>query len=269
MKIGWSGVGNMSSAIIRGLLASPVSQNYSLHAYTRSGPQSDNAMHQKLQWHKSNKELAAAVDILVLGVKPYVIADVLQDIQDLEKLPLIVSLAAGTTTASMLQELPSKQNIGLVRVMPNTPSQIGEGMTGLYANKYVSDAQRDNITEIFQSVGQILWLDTEESFHGLTAISGSGPAYYFMFTQALIDAGVAQGLSLQQASQLAIQTAKGASLLMANSEHDPRTLQKEVTSPNGTTHAATQTLAQEGLNECVAHAVDAAAQRSKELSESG
>jgi len=265
MKIGFAGVGNMAQAIINGLLEQPESA-YSLYGFAPSGPKSPTSKWQRVQWLASNFELAQTVDLLVLAVKPHMIKTVLGELQDVPKLPLLVSLAAGTTTATIRDCCRDDQLNGIARVMPNTPSAVGAGMSGLFATEQTNAEGKQAIETIFQSVGSTLWLADEDQFHALTAISGSGPAYYFMFTAALIEAGQAAGLSQAQAHQLAIATAHGAGQLMQQSDVDPKTLQQQVTSPNGTTHAATTSLAANQLTDIITQAVEAARLRSIELS---
>ena len=266
MKLGFSGVGNMSSAIISGLLESKDMQSVEIHAYSPSGPKSHIEFHQKLKWHTSNAEMAQKVDILVLGVKPQMITSVVSEVAASGAKPLLVSLAAGFTLATI--ENAAAPHTPIIRTMPNTPSAISQGMTGLFANDLVNNEQRQFIDLLFKAIGQVLWLSEEQKFHVLTAISGSGPAYFFQFTDMLIKAGEALGLTHEEASTLAVQTAKGAGLLMAESGKPPVQLQKEVTSPNGTTFAATEVFKNDGIEALVLKAVDAAQNRSQELSQS-
>jgi len=263
MNIGFAGVGNMASAIINGLLQHTIPGVTGLHAYSPSGAKS--AFESCLTWHSSNKELANAVDIIVIGVKPHLVTSVLADIQDTANQPMIVSLAAGVTTSTIEAHTASKTAV--IRTMPNTPSAINAGMTGLFHNHQVTEQQKQIINALFLSIGEVLWLNDESKFHVLTAISGSGPAYFFQFTDALIKAGIDQGLTAEEAAILAVQTAKGAGLLMSKSGKTPAQLQKEVTSPNGTTAAATNCFQKDGLFQLVDTAVSCARQRSIELSE--
>lgn len=268
MKVGFSGVGNMSSAIIHGLLQQNLSAVSSLHAFSPSGPKSEKPMHQQLHWHASNSALAQAVDVMILGVKPKMIPAVLNEIRSTTDLPLVVSLAAGITTSTMEQHLGEQpKKPAIIRTMPNTPSAVGAGMTGLFANKEVDTDQRDFTQTLFSSIGEVLWLSDEDKFHALTAISGSGPAYFFQFTNAMILAGMEKGLSKEEATLLAVQTAKGAGLLMAETGKPPAQLQQEVTSPNGTTYAATEVLRKGNIDTLVMSALGAAHDRSVELSQ--
>lgn len=267
MKVGFSGVGNMSSAIINGLLKQNLSKIASLHGFSPSGPKPEVPCHQSLQWHESNLKLAQAVDVLVLGVKPRMIKQVLQEIRDVQPMPLLVSLAAGVTTESMRAQIDPARQAGIIRTMPNTPSAVGAGMTGLYADDKVSPEHKQFLNEIFASIGEVLWLDQEEKFHVLTAVSGSGPAYFFQFTNALMQAGIRQGLTHAEAKTLAVHTARGAGLLMSETGKEPLQLQKEVTSPNGTTFAATEVFCKSGIDQLADNAVTAARQRSIELSQ--
>lgn len=268
MKVGFSGVGNMASAIINGLIKQELGVITSLHAFSPSGPKAEKPMHQQLQWHDSNLAMAQQVDVIVLGVKPKMIPPVLEEIRSASSLPLLISLAAGVTTDTMKKHLePQSTPPSIIRTMPNTPSAVGAGMTGLYANEAVSKNHQDFTTTLFSSIGDILWLSNEEKFHALTAMSGSGPAYFFQFTNAMILAGMEKGLSKEEATRLAVQTAKGAGLLMAETGTEPAQLQKEVTSPNGTTFAATEVFREGEIDKLVQTAITAAHDRSKELSQ--
>jgi len=148
---------------------------------------------------------------------------------------LHLSVAAGITTDSMARWLDSPH---IVRAMPNTPALIGQGMTGLFARPEVSARARTQVEQILASTGQFLWVEKEEQLDAVTALSGSGPAYVFLFLEAMMQAGSAMGLPAAQARQLALATFQGATQLAAQSNETPATLRQRVTSPGGTTHAA-------------------------------
>ena len=154
----------------------------------------------------------------------------------------------------------------IVRCMPNTPALIGAGATGLFANAQASAAQRERAETILGAAGRTAWIESEELMDTVTALSGSGPAYFFLLVEALEDAAVAQGLPRETARMLASQTCLGAGRMLVEGDEAPGKLRERVTSPGGTTAAALNTFEAGHFRELVAKAVDAAAQRSKELS---
>jgi pyrroline-5-carboxylate reductase len=155
----------------------------------------------------------------------------------------------------------------IIRAMPNTPALISEGMTGLYADSKVSSVDRQLASDICSAVGKVVWVESEKQMDDITAVSGSGPAYVFAFLEALEKSAIAQGLTLEQARLLAIQTLQGAAKLAANSSESPATLRERVTSKGGTTFAALQILEQHHWSEIMMKAVAAASQRSAEMGE--
>ncbi|WP_139292822.1 pyrroline-5-carboxylate reductase family protein, partial [Pseudomonas aeruginosa] len=153
------------------------------------------------------------------------------------------------------------------RCMPNTPALLRQGASGLYANAQVSAAQREQAGQLLSAVGIALWLDDEAQIDAVTAVSGSGPAYFFLLMQAMTDAGEKLGLSRETASRLTLQTALGAAQMALSSEVEPAELRRRVTSPNGTTEAAIKSFQANGFEALVEQALNAASQRSAELAE--
>ena len=211
--------------------------------------------------------LAAPPDIVVLAVKPQYAGEVLP--------PLVPFLGANTVVISLLAGLSLQDLSGLlgdhpsiIRTMPNTPAAIGLGITALIAASGVSDGQREDATHLMQAVGQAVWLDDEKQMDAVTAISGSGPAYLFHMAEAMTSAAVNLGLPDELAAQLAIQTIVGAAGMMTEEGAEPAKLRRDVTSPAGTTEAALDVLMAEqmGLTNIIRRATQAAAQRSRELS---
>ena len=176
---------------------------------------------------------------------------------------VVISIAAGITTGSLQSWLGGHGAI--VRCMPNTPALVQTGASGLFASQQVSEAQRNQAEAILSAVGIVTWLDSEALIDPVTAVSGSGPAYFFMMMEAMIEAGVEQGLSLEEASQLTIQTALGAAKLAQSSDVDVAELRRRVTSPNGTTEQAVKAFEAGGLKDLVAAAMTACRDRSIEL----
>lgn len=212
-----------------------------------------------------NRHCAGQSDILILAVKPQVMAQVCREIAPVVQntRPLVVSIAAGLTTATLDAWLGG--GLPLVRVMPNTPSLVGKGAAGLYANSAVSDAQKQAIQAVFASIGSALWVDDENLLHGVTALSGSGPAYFFLFLEALEAAATQAGIDAATARELAIQTMAGAAEMAARSDEDPAQLKRNVMSPGGTTERAIRAFEDGGLRDLVRQAFDAAYQRSQEM----
>ncbi len=218
--------------------------------------------------HRDVAKLPATdYDLVVLAVKPTMVREALQSI-DPARLAnaLVVSVMAGVSCASIAAALPVPCPI--VRSMPNTPVIARQGCTGLFGSNDVTAAQRRTISNLFDTVGLAVWLDEEEQLHALTAISGSGPAYYHLFSEALTEAGIKLGLPAELARQLAAQTALGAATLQNQADADFAALRQAVTSPNGTTHAAIQVYEKDAaLRTLVAEATAAARARSIELAQ--
>jgi len=208
--------------------------------------------------------LAGKPSVLVLGCKPQQIDELPGSIDKLSSGSLVLSIMAGITTSRLTQAFPEARNI--VRSMPNTPGQIGHGVTGYLFAQSPNTEDQNIIKSILSSLGQVYELGEEEDLDRITAISGSGPAYVFEFTCALEEAARAIGLSAKSSRALAISTVSGAARLMESSELHPKELRDQVTSPNGTTQAALESFSSDNLRTIVRHAVEAAKARSIELS---
>jgi len=203
-------------------------------------------------------------NVLVLAVKPQIIFAVMDGLKAVVgPQTLVVSIAAGISIATISQGLQTGR---VVRTMPNTPAQVGRGMTGAVAGPEVGTEDRARVDALLSAAGQVAWFDAEGDLDAVTAVSGSGPAYVFNLVEALAAAGVAQGLSETVAMQLARQTVIGSAALMEADPAPAGVLRQNVTSPNGTTAAALAVLmADDGLTPLVGRAVDAARRRSEEL----
>ena len=208
-----------------------------------------------------------AQDIVVLAVKPQVMAQAARGLAAAVQhgRPLVISIAAGIRCADLERWLGG--NVALVRSMPNTPALIRSGASALYANDKVSAEQRSAAEHILRAVGLALWVEDENLLDAVTALSGSGPAYFFLFMEALQRAGTALGLPADVARLLTLQTALGAARMALESSEPPETLRARVTSKGGTTEQALQSLLASDLPGAVHKAVVAAAQRSRELAE--
>jgi len=255
------GAGAMGSAIATALKI----KQYKLSISNRSKEKLDSLL-DKIEFtpYLSTEEMidTESPAVLIIASKPKDIREVLEGIKNLKKECLIISVLAGTSIKTIEDKFPLNP---IVRAMPNTPSQIGAGITALCLNQNCSKADRELTEEIFSTVGKVLFIEDEHKMHAVTALSGSGPAYYFLLTEALIKAGVEQGLSQTEAKLLASQTFLGSGLLLDKSQTSPLELRQAVTSPNGTTHAAISSLERDGFTEIISHAIDAATKRSLEL----
>ena len=215
--------------------------------------------------YDDNAEAVAGADVIILAVKPQVMAEASASIAPAVQAnsALVISIAAGVTIASMQSRLGAQAAI--VRCMPNTPALLGCGASGLYANTHVTRQQRDHAQAILAAVGTTCWVDTEQALDAITALSGSGPAYFFLFMEAMIDAGCALGLDRATATALATQTGLGASRMALESDVDLVELRRRVTSPAGTTERAIESFEADKLRDVVSNAMQAAADRAAEM----
>ena len=265
-KIGFIGGGNMASSLISGLIAS----GHSPQQIWVSDIDADrlNSLAEKLKVNitGSNDTLVNETDVLVLAVKPQSIQAVSESISSRvqQKRPLVVSIAAGVSQASLAHWL-GKQ-VAIVRCMPNTPALVLTGATALHANVNVSAEQRDLAENILRAVGLAIWVADEAELHAVTAVSGSGPAYFFLLMEAMEKTALDLGLTDQTARLLVQQTALGAAKIALESSESPEQLRKRVTSPGGTTQSALETFEQGGFMNLVAKALHAARDRSIEMS---
>lgn len=259
-KVGIIGVGNMGEALLAGLVHSGFNPSDICIAVKRE--ERGVELNKKYGVEVVSASIAAGSEVVLLGVKPKDILDLTSSIKSsLKPGSLVISVAAGKTISSFETILGLH---AIARVMPNTPTMLGKGMAGISYNSQVSLQQKEVVRSLFASSGK--WVEVEESLQdAVTATSGSGPAYFFAFVEAMIEGGKKLGLSEEVASTLAIQTVVGAAEMLQNSGKSPSTLRENVTSPNGTTFAALTNFAEGGLSDLVANSMAAAAKRSKEL----
>jgi len=212
-----------------------------------------------------NAEAVAGADVVIMAVKPQVMAEATNSIARAVRAnrALVISIAAGITITSMQARLGPQAAI--VRCMPNTPALVGCGASALFANANVSPAQRDHAEAILGAVGITCWVPGEAELDAITALSGSGPAYFFLFIEAMIDAGVELGLDRETATAMALQTGLGAARMGLESDVDLVELRRRVTSPGGTTERAIDSFENGGLRRIVAQAMHAAADRAAEM----
>ena len=270
-KISFIGGGNMAQALISGLIGRGINPS----DITVADPSEDirnNLKQQKINavdptgnTETDNSQVAVkGADVVVLAVKPQVMRQVVSDFADVLDRQLIISVAAGLSTDSISKMLGGYKNI--VRAMPNTPAMIQKGATGLYATDYINEADKTLAASVMAASGLVSWVQQEEQLHAVTAVSGSAPAYFFYMLEAMIEAAVEQGLDRKQAAALAMQTALGAAQMAITSEEGPAELRRKVTSPNGTTQAAIESLQQDDFAQVMKKAMQACYTRSEEIS---
>jgi len=266
-RIAFIGGGNMARSLVAGLIA----DNHEPSALTVSDPVAEmrSRLAETYGVHTTddNAAAAAAAEVVVLAVKPQAAPEVCRALAPHlpRPAPLVISVMAGVTEAAICSWLGGETP--LVRSMPNTPVLVQSGAIGLHANAAATAAQRNLAEEILRAGGLTRWVDTEADLDAVTAVSGSGPAYFFLFMEALEQAAIAEGLDADTARLLAIQTALGAARMAVESDESPAELRRRVTSPGGTTERALGTLTDGGLEPLLARAVAAARARAQELSQ--
>ena len=263
--IGFIGAGNMAYALIKGLLnngfdASQINISDPMKRLLRN-----RESELKVTTYSDNASLLSNSDVIFFAVKPQVLSSVCLELKGVVKSKhLFVSIVAGIRSSDINRWLGG--NFSLIRTMPNTPALFQSGVTGLFANELVDNEQKSLVSSILSSVGECFWVNEEKLIDAITAISGSGPAYFFLLMESMKQAGMALGLDEETANSLSIQTAYGASLMANKTGKDSRTLRSEVTSPNGTTQSAIESFQDQNFEGIVANATRAAYDRARELS---
>jgi pyrroline-5-carboxylate reductase len=266
MNIGFIGGGNMARSLIGGLLA----RGWQAEQIVVADPLPAQLDALRAQWPvrvtDDNALAAHDADVIVLAVKPQMMRKAADAIRTAigARRPLLISVAAGIRASDIQRWLPG---IAIVRAMPNRPALQGCGMTGLYATDDVSIERRELAEQMLSAVGATLWLEREQHMDIVTAVSGSGPAYFFLLIEMLEQAGVAQGLSPEVSRRLAIETAYGAGAMAHEASDPPSVLREQVTSKGGTTAAALQVLEERRVREAFDAAVAAATRRAAELAD--
>ena len=265
LKVGFVGAGNMASSIIGGLLEQGVpAENISasdpsvecLDRLATLGP---------IATSQDNREAVNGADVVILAVKPQVMTAVTGTIRDALSTQgaMAISIAAGITLQSLEQGLGS--TTAIVRCMPNTPALLRAGASALYANAATGSEQRHLAETILAAVGTVCWVPEESQLDAVTALSGSGPAYFFLFMEAMVAAGIRLGLDPETSRELAVQTGLGSARMAAVGDTSLEELRRRVTSPGGTTERAVESFEAAGLRAIVDAAMTAAAARSEEL----
>ena len=266
-RLAFIGAGNMARSLIGGLIA----DGWDATCISVSDPDTAQlaALSSRFQVNTdtNNHSVTENADVVVLAVKPQIIRDVGLDLSDLiqNRQPLLISIAAGIRATDLQRWLGG--SCALVRCMPNTPALVQSGATALWRNEHVSDEQKDLAESILRAVGLALWVDSEDLMDSVTALSGSGPAYFLLVMEALQEAGQAMGLPEETAKLLSLQTAFGAAKMALESSEDAAVLRQRVTSPGGTTEKALAVLENGGLRVLFSDALKAARERSRELAE--
>ena len=264
MKIAFIGGGNMGEAMLAAVLARALAQPESISV--------SDVSHKRLEYLKKqysvtvtpdNPEAISDKDIIILAVKPQNLAEVMAELKDnLNPAQLILSIIAGAKISTIFLGLSHN---AVVRAMPNTPARVGEGMSVWTATSDVTDQQKQAAKSILGAMGRELYVDDEAYLDMATAISGSGPAYFFLMVEALVDAAMEIGLPREMAQELVLQTMLGSGKFIRQSGASPAELRRKVTSPGGTTAAALAQFEKGGFGGLVRRAVKAAYERAKEL----
>jgi pyrroline-5-carboxylate reductase len=265
-KIALIGGGQMARALVGGWLANGAPADRISIADPADG-QRDwlSRRFPKIRLEADNEAAASQADVWVMAVKPQQLATVARALEPLaaQRRPLVVSVAAGISAQDLGRWLGGHATI--IRAMPNRPALIGAGVTGLYAEPHAPSAARTTAEQLLEAVGKVVWLDAESEIDLVTAVSGSGPAYFFLLIELLEAAAIAEGLAPDVARVLAVGTAAGAASLASASGEEPAVLREQVTSKGGTTAAALAVFEAADLRRVVRSAVHAAAERSREI----
>ncbi|SSV49786.1 pyrroline-5-carboxylate reductase [Acinetobacter nosocomialis] len=257
------GGGNMAQALIGGL----ISRGLPPTRITVSDPvEQIRHLLQEKEVHVTQDNVAAIknADVVVLAVKPQVLANVLRPLKGLLSDKLVISIIAGAEIKTISNLIDSER---IVRVMPNTPALVQTGAHGIYANDVVGASDRELTSQILAATGLTIWVNSEAQIDAVTAVSGSGPAYFFYLMESMIRAGKNLGLDEKVATALTLQTALGAAQMAITSSNTPSELRKNVTSPNGTTQAALEVFDRAQISQNIQSALAAAQKRSQELAQ--
>ena len=265
IRITFIGCGNMGRSLIGGLINDGYPVNCISGVDINDAPRSLTHNHFGIEVLDNAAPALRGAHVVVLAVKPQAMKDTLVPLREIfsKEKPLLISIAAGIRLNDLARW--AGDSLPIVRAMPNTPALVGTGASALCANSNVNDTQHDIAESIMRSTGIVTWVEDESLIDVVTALSGSGPAYYFYIMEIMEKAGVELGLTKEQARLLTLQTALGAAKMAMESEDDPEVLRKQVTSPGGTTEQAIKVMQEGKLNELFSKAIRAAFERSQEL----
>jgi len=258
MKISFIGFGNMAKALAKGLLENKANKLQAAAPSLHTGVNQEG-----IKTYNNNLDVLPNADIIILAVKPALVSNIITEIKSsIPKSCLIISIASGISLEWFSKHC---EGIAVIRAMPNIAASIGKSATPLVANELVNNAQKLNAEEIFKSVGLTTWVSTDNDIDTFTALSGSGPAYVFMFMESMIKAAISLGIKEEDAKSFTLQTVNGALHLATLNEYNLKYLRELVTSPAGTTAAAINVLNNEGFDDTIYAALKAAYERAKEL----
>lgn len=265
--IGFIGGGNMARSLVGGLLNTGWARERFVIAEPDAGRRAGLAADLGVVVHPDNRTVAAQAQVLVFAVKPQVLREAAMAVAPVvqQRRPLVISVAAGIRADDLQRWLGG--GLPIVRAMPNTPALVGAGATGLYANALTETHQRDRAEGILRAAGVVVWVEDEGLMDAVTALSGSGPAYFFLVMETMEQAAMKLGLDARTARLLTIETAFGAAKMAEEGGEDPARLRERVTSPGGTTERALAVLREGGLATLFDQALAAAARRAKELAD--
>jgi pyrroline-5-carboxylate reductase len=265
IRITFIGCGNMGRSLIGGLINDGYPVNCISGVDINDAPRSLTHNHFGIEVLDNAAPALRGAHVVVLAVKPQAMKDTVVPLREIfsKEKPLLISIAAGIRLNDLARW--AGDSLPIVRAMPNTPALVGTGASALCANSNVNDTQHDIAESIMRSTGIVTWVEDESLIDVVTALSGSGPAYYFYIMEIMEKAGIELGLTKEQARLLTLQTALGAAKMAMESEDDPEVLRKQVTSPGGTTEQAIKVMQEGKLNELFSKAIRAAFERSQEL----
>lgn len=263
-NIGFIGSGNMAKAILGGLLTSGIAPAGNIMASALTEKTITSINHEyNIRTTRDNKEVAASADYLFLAVKPDQYAGVIEEVREhIQKDAIVITIAAGVTLHTLAEQFGTQ--VKIVRTMPNTPSLVGEGMSALCPNENVTDAELEEVLMLFESFGKAEVLE-ENLMDAVPAVSGSSPAYVFMFIEALADGAVKQGISRDKAYKMAAQAVLGAAKMVLETETHPGELKDAVCSPGGATIEAVSTLEKTGFRASVLSAMESCYKKSSNM----
>jgi pyrroline-5-carboxylate reductase len=265
--VGFIGAGNMARSLAGGLLKNGWEKDQIILSDPEPTQRQTIETVLGIKVFADNSEVAARADLLVLAVKPQVLADVTKALASMvqKRKPLVISIAAGVRIEDIDRWLGG--GLAIVRAMPNTAALIGSGASGLYANDRVNDGMRNQAESILRAVGVTVWLEDEYLMDVVTALSGSGPAYFFLVMEVLEQAAIESGLDPKQARLLTLETAFGAAKMALEGHEEPAQLRRRVTSPGGTTEQAVKVLEEGGLRRLFKNAMQAAGDRARTIAD--
>ncbi|MBA6391994.1 pyrroline-5-carboxylate reductase [Colwellia sp. BRX10-3] len=268
-KIAFIGAGNMNGAIISGLINGGFNPEHIIVSNPSAEKRLALQAAHNIKQTQCNIEATTFADVIVLGVKPYLIEEVCQNLGESIDISdkCFISVAAGCTIQQIEQALNKPCTV--IRTMPNTPSQLGFGVSGLFANEHTTTEEKAFTTSLMESVGIVKWLTSEEQIDHIIAVSGSAPAYFFLFMEAMQKQAMAYGFSEQDSRDLVQQTALGAAKMVIENKLPIGKLRENVTSKGGTTQAALKSFIDGGLEQLVSNAMNCAVDRAKEMAKNG